>query len=84
MYQAEGLVPLTLTLTLTLSLYQAVTCIFLNSQKAMFYPRVDEYAVLEVPGKPTRPLRGCIGDICGHDRTASGPAPHCILYHGRD
>jgi hypothetical protein len=25
--------------------------------------------------EPTHPLRGCIGDICGHDRTASGLAP---------
>jgi len=29
---------------------QSVACIYLGDQKAMFYPRVDEYAVLEVPG----------------------------------
>jgi hypothetical protein len=30
--------------------------------------------------EPTHLLRGCVGDICGHDRTASGPAPlSCCL-----
>jgi hypothetical protein len=25
--------------------------------------------------EPTHPLRGCVGDICGHGRTASGKNP---------
>ncbi|KAJ1639938.1 hypothetical protein T492DRAFT_42114 [Pavlovales sp. CCMP2436] len=33
---------------------QSVACIYLGDQKAMFYPRVDEYAVLEVSAPPIR------------------------------
>ncbi|KAG8457942.1 hypothetical protein KFE25_012008 [Diacronema lutheri] len=31
---------------------EAVTCLFIAGQKAVFYPRVDDYAVLELTGLP--------------------------------
>jgi hypothetical protein len=40
---------------------QAVACLYLGGQKAVFYPNVDEYAVLEIKGISPRSTNGTSG-----------------------